>query len=331
VKALIESGADVNTERDEYGRTALMLASEKNHLGVVKALLAANADLEAKDNTGETALIDAAWGDHLEMVRTLLAAHADLESGDKTGDTALMLASAHGHVSVALALLAAKAKVDARDSEGETPLMVASRNDEPAVVRLLLAAKADVNAKADDGSTALMMAAQKGNAEVVRLLRTAGATGDVIVQQKPCYAKELVYAEFTGNMRPVGKPEYRNVEVPCAQQAGGRPAPQAKGAKTKAQRITISAGQALGMLLQKAAPKYPPIAKAARVSGTVVLQVTISDTGAVKEAHVLSGPAMLQQAAVDAVKAYRYRPYTRNNERPIEVETTVNVTFTLDN
>ena len=79
---------------------------------------------------------------------------------------------------------------------------------------------------------------------------------------------------------------------------------------------------------RKRTPIYPPIAKAARVSGTVVLQATISKTGSIENLHVISGPAMLQQAAMDAVKTWRYRPYLLNNE-PVEVETTVNVIFTL--
>jgi len=92
--------------------------------------------------------------------------------------------------------------------------------------------------------------------------------------------------------------------------------------------VNISAGVAVGMLLSKTPPIYPPIAKAARVSGTVVLQATISKTGSIENLHVVSGPAMLQQAAMDAVKTWRYRPYLLNNE-PVEVDTTVNVIFTL--
>jgi protein TonB len=81
-------------------------------------------------------------------------------------------------------------------------------------------------------------------------------------------------------------------------------------------------------LLQKTIPLYPPIAKAARVSGTVVLQATISKTGTIENLRVISGPQMLQQSALDAVKSWRYRPYLLNGE-PVEVETTVNVVFTL--
>jgi protein TonB len=82
------------------------------------------------------------------------------------------------------------------------------------------------------------------------------------------------------------------------------------------------------MLLLKTTPVYPPIAKAARVSGTVVLQATISKTGSIENLHIISGPAMLQQAALQAVRSWRYRPYLLNNE-PVEVETTVNVIFSL--
>jgi protein TonB len=82
------------------------------------------------------------------------------------------------------------------------------------------------------------------------------------------------------------------------------------------------------MILQKTTPMYPPIAKAARVSGTVVLQATISKSGTIQNLRVISGPAMLTQSAMDAVKTWRYRPYLLNNE-PVEVDTTINVIFSL--
>ena len=93
-------------------------------------------------------------------------------------------------------------------------------------------------------------------------------------------------------------------------------------------RVTVSAGVAVGLLMQKTAPKYPPIAKSARVSGTVVIQATISKAGLVENPRVVSGPTMLRQAAVDAVKTWRFRPYLLDGQ-PVEVETTVNVVFTL--
>jgi protein TonB len=107
---------------------------------------------------------------------------------------------------------------------------------------------------------------------------------------------------------------------------GSGEAPKIKAAPPK--KVSISAGVMVGMLIQKTQPVYPPIAKAARVSGTVVLQATISKQGTIEGLHVVSGPAMLQQAAMDAVRTWRYRPYLLNND-PVEVETTVNVIFTL--
>jgi TonB family protein len=93
-------------------------------------------------------------------------------------------------------------------------------------------------------------------------------------------------------------------------------------------QVNISAGVAVGMLLQKTNPVYPPIAMAARVSGTVVLQALISKTGTIENLRVISGPAMLQQASLDAVRTWRYRPYLLKGE-PVEVQTTINVIFSL--
>lgn len=93
-------------------------------------------------------------------------------------------------------------------------------------------------------------------------------------------------------------------------------------------RVSITAGVATGMLLKKVAPEYPPIAKAARVQGTVVLQATISKAGAISDLHVVDGPPLLQSAALDAVKQWQYRPFLLNGE-PVEVETTINVIFIL--
>ncbi len=92
--------------------------------------------------------------------------------------------------------------------------------------------------------------------------------------------------------------------------------------------VRVSAGVAVGLLVQKTAPVYPLIAKTARVSGTVVLQATISKTGAIENLHVESGPVMLRDAAMDAVRTWRYKPYKLNNE-PVEIETTINVIFSL--
>ena len=92
--------------------------------------------------------------------------------------------------------------------------------------------------------------------------------------------------------------------------------------------MTISTGVSEGMILSKTSPTYPVIARTTGTSGIVVLAATISITGHIENLNVVSGPLMLRQAAIDAVKTWRYRPYLLNNQ-PVEVETTININFTL--
>ena len=82
------------------------------------------------------------------------------------------------------------------------------------------------------------------------------------------------------------------------------------------------------MLIVKNIPVYPPIARTMGLQGTIVLQATISQAGTIENLRVVSGPGPLQQAALDAVKGWRYRPYLLNGQ-PVEVETTINVIFTM--
>ncbi len=92
--------------------------------------------------------------------------------------------------------------------------------------------------------------------------------------------------------------------------------------------MRISSGVAQGLILNQCMPLYPALARAMRLEGTVHLQAVISKSGSVDNIRVLSGPAVLQQASVDAVRCWRYRPFLLNGE-PIDVETTVSVVFRL--
>lgn len=82
------------------------------------------------------------------------------------------------------------------------------------------------------------------------------------------------------------------------------------------------------MLLTPIHPIYPEIARIARVQGTVVVEAIISRTGTIESLRAISGPPMLRQAALDAIRAARYRPY-RLNGSPTEVQTTITVNFRL--
>ena len=94
------------------------------------------------------------------------------------------------------------------------------------------------------------------------------------------------------------------------------------------QKLRVSSGVAAGMLVLQIKPQYPRLAMQARVQGTVVLQAVIGKDGTVRDLHVLSGHPLLAPAAMEAVKKWRYRPYLLNNE-PVEVDTQINVNFTL--
>ena len=94
------------------------------------------------------------------------------------------------------------------------------------------------------------------------------------------------------------------------------------------QRVRVSEDIVQGLMLKKVPPVYPPLAKQARIQGTVLLKVTISKSGDVENLQLISGHPMLAPAAIEAVKQWKYKPYLLNGE-PVEVETQVQVNFTL--
>jgi protein TonB len=92
--------------------------------------------------------------------------------------------------------------------------------------------------------------------------------------------------------------------------------------------VRVPSSMVEGMLLRKTVPPYPAIPREAGIQGTVTLQATISKSGTIENLRAVSGPPMLQQAALDAVKTWVYRPYLLDGQ-PVEVETTVQVIFSL--
>jgi protein TonB len=92
--------------------------------------------------------------------------------------------------------------------------------------------------------------------------------------------------------------------------------------------IRVSEGASLANLIHKVVPVYPPLARQARVSGTVRLQGIIAKDGTIQQLQVLSGHPMLTRAALDAVRQWVYRPMLLNGD-PVEVITGIDVIFTL--
>jgi TonB family protein len=81
-------------------------------------------------------------------------------------------------------------------------------------------------------------------------------------------------------------------------------------------------------LLKRVPPVYPPLARQARIQGTIILKVHITKSGDVANIQLVSGHPMLAPAAIEAVKQWKYDPYLLNGD-PIEVVTNVAVNFTL--
>jgi periplasmic protein TonB len=93
-------------------------------------------------------------------------------------------------------------------------------------------------------------------------------------------------------------------------------------------RVRVSQGVTQGLLIRKVQPAYPPLARQARIQGTVLLAAEISKDGTIENLHLISGHPMLAPAAIEAVKQWKYKPYILNGE-PVEVETQITVNFTL--
>ena len=93
-------------------------------------------------------------------------------------------------------------------------------------------------------------------------------------------------------------------------------------------RIRVAARVVEANLIHDVTPQYPPEAGRARVEGTVVLLATIGTDGSVKDVRVESGLPILAQAAIDAVKQWRYKPYMIDGE-PVEVDSRITINFNL--
>ena len=97
---------------------------------------------------------------------------------------------------------------------------------------------------------------------------------------------------------------------------------------TPVKRMRIASRVAEANLIHDVAPQYPPEAGRARIEGAVVLMAVIGKDGSVEDVRVESGLPILAQAAIDAVKQWRYRPYLLNGE-PVEVDSRITINFTL--
>ncbi len=98
---------------------------------------------------------------------------------------------------------------------------------------------------------------------------------------------------------------------------------------TTANRLEVSGNAQAAKLITQVAPEYPAAAKQGGIEGTVVLEAIVGKDGTVQDVKAVSGPPVLAQAALDAVKNWVYQPTLLNGE-PVEVKTTIQVNFKLE-
>lgn len=108
-----------------------------------------------------------------------------------------------------------------------------------------------------------------------------------------------------------------------------QPKPEAaKAAPPTPTSIPVHSAIQASKLVHQVKPPYPPIAMQTRTQGVVKLHAIIARDGSIQQLQVMSGPPLLIQAAVDAVKQWRYSP-TLLNGQPVEVVTQIDVNFLL--
>lgn len=122
-----------------------------------------------------------------------------------------------------------------------------------------------------------------------------------------------------------GSGDIANIGVP----GGNIATPVPPSAPAVTQPIHLHSGIAAPKKIVDAAPEYPAIARAAGISGIVILEVTITAHGEVADAHVLRSIAVLDQAALDAVRRWKFTPARLNGEA-VPVVMTVTVNFQLN-
>jgi periplasmic protein TonB len=157
--------------------------------------------------------------------------------------------------------------------------------------------------------------------KVVKLITSGGLVAPkqiphdvtIIHEEAPDVAQGGIYGGLAGQGIMVGTPV-----------AALPPPPKAAAPVRIKQGGSVTAAS----IVTQTRPVYPPLARQARIQGSVVLHAIIDKDGNVSELQVVSGHPLLVQAALDAVKQWRYRPTLLNGE-PVEVDTTITVTFTM--
>ncbi len=196
VYILLSAGADVN-QMPDHGNTPLMSAAFKHNNNTVKLLLEHHAAVNAKTNTKqETALHKAVFFDDrpgaIETIKILIAAGADVNARDKNGDTPLIEVARTGNIQTLQILIDAGAHVNQMNNNGHTALTILSPNlSNISKMELLINAGANVNQQDKNGYTLLYKIVAhfflntESKVKLIRYLTSKGANPNISSEHAP--------------------------------------------------------------------------------------------------------------------------------------------------
>lgn len=133
-----------------------------------------------------------------------------------------------------------------------------------------------------------------------------------------------------GNRHQTVEASKRSVQVDMqgATAPTASPATAGDGVATNAADRVVVASSATSVVTHSVTPNYPVLAKQMQVQGAVILQALIGKNGNIQSLRVLSGPAILSEAAREAVKQWHFKPYLMAGQ-PVETEARITVNFTI--
>jgi ankyrin repeat protein len=180
IATFVDAGFDLNKHRDSDGQTPLIYAARLGKTEVVKALLDAKADVNARDHSDQTALSRALIERHDDTFELLLnRPGVDVNVKGLNEATPLITCVARSWAPAVQKLVDSGADINAQDSDGDTALHVAATINNEQIFKLLLDKGALVDVKNKVGGTALMWAASYDDEPAVRALVAHGASLDL--------------------------------------------------------------------------------------------------------------------------------------------------------